>query len=88
MESQKNLVKQACDILGSQAALSRLLCVSPGMVNQVVKGRRPLPVKHGLRIEKATFGVISRQKLFPKDHKEIWGTPVSKRRSAATKQTP
>ncbi|WP_298233621.1 Cro/CI family transcriptional regulator [uncultured Azohydromonas sp.] len=45
---------------GGQAGLARYLGVSPQAVSQWVTGRRPVPPKHALAIERAT-GVPSAQ---------------------------
>lgn len=47
-------VERACEILGSQAALADLLGVSPAVINQWIKGVRPVAPKHGPKIETAT----------------------------------
>lgn len=72
MNHEKNLVAQACELVGSQAELARIMQVSPAMVNQLVKGARPVPLEHCMAIEKATTGRITRQALRPNDFWRIW----------------
>lgn len=81
MSTQKSLIEKACEIVGSQATLARLLNVSPAMVNQLVKGHRPVPVEHCLTIESATGGQITRQMLRPDDYEKIWGVPDASKSS-------
>ena len=86
METQKHLVEQACDIVGSQAEMARILGVTPAMVNQLVKDLRPVPIRHCLGIEQATRGAITRQMLRPDDYQKIWGVLKLSQRNAAIKQ--
>lgn len=85
MKPQKHLVELACEIVGSQAEMSRILGVTPAMVNQLVKGLRPVPVEHCLSIEQATKGVITRQMLRPDDHQKIWGPSGSAQKRTSSK---
>lgn len=52
--------------------MARLLGLSPSMVNQLAKGRRPVPVEHCLAIETATLGQVTRRDLCSKDWDRIW----------------
>ncbi len=72
MENHKSPIEIACDAVGSQAEMSRILDVSPAMVNQLVKGSRPVPIEHCLAIETATGGKVTRQELRPEDFWRIW----------------
>jgi DNA-binding transcriptional regulator YdaS (Cro superfamily) len=58
-----NAIKTACDTIGSQFALASLLGVSPGFINQWIKGRRPVPTKYCAKIENATAGKVTRRDL-------------------------
>ena len=70
MNTNKSPVEQACIALGSQAALARVMAVTPAMVNQLIKGARPVPIEHCLAIELATG--VTRQELRPNDFWKIW----------------
>ena len=71
-------IKQAIEQFpGGQAALARLLGVSPQAVNQWVTGVRPVPPKHAIAIEKATG--TSRFDLRP----DIFGSADTSLESAA-----
>jgi DNA-binding transcriptional regulator YdaS (Cro superfamily) len=72
MNQAKTPVVRACEIVGSQAELARLLQVTPAMVNQLVKGARPVPLEHCLSIETATNGQVTRQEMRPDDFWRIW----------------
>ena len=76
MDTQKLPIEEACDIVGSQAEMARILDVSPAMVNQLVKGLRPVPIEHCLTVERATKGRVTRKALRPKDFDRIWGDPT------------
>ena len=67
MSKQTDALKHACEVAGSQAELARLIGLSPSMVNQMVKGSRPIPVEYCLAIEKATKGAVTRRELC-----EVW----------------
>ncbi|OYO27902.1 helix-turn-helix domain-containing protein [Janthinobacterium sp. PC23-8] len=58
-------VARACGIVGSQAALAKILCVSPAVVNQWIKGIRPIPDKQCPKIEIATSGAVRCETLCP-----------------------
>jgi len=72
METSKTPFKEACDIVGSQAEMARILAITPGMVSQLANGHRPVPIEHCLAIERAVSGQITRQALRPKDFRRIW----------------
>lgn len=42
------------------------------MVNQLIKGIRPLPIEHGAAIELASKGRVMRWDFFPNDWHRIW----------------
>lgn len=65
-------IEQAVAILGSQALLARSIGVSAPCVYQWVNGKRPVPARRCLAIEKATKGKVSRYDLRP----DIYGEPA------------
>lgn len=67
-----NAIRKACDLVGSQAALAKLLGVTPASVNQWVSGIRPVPTSKCSSIERATGGAVTRRDLRPNDWREIW----------------
>lgn len=72
MDTQNTPIEEACEIVGSQAELARIMGVTPAMVNQLIKGHRPVPIEHCLAIERATDGRVTRQALRPDDFLKIW----------------
>ncbi len=58
-------IKRACEIVGSQTALAKLLGVTPGYVNQWVSGHRQIPADYCPAIEAATNGVIRCEQMRP-----------------------
>jgi DNA-binding transcriptional regulator YdaS (Cro superfamily) len=50
----ESAIAEACDAVGSQAALARLLGVGPVMVWQWCRGKRPIPAHHAVEIERHT----------------------------------
>ena len=72
METKKLPIEIACEIVGSQAALARILGVTPAMVNQLVNGSRPVPVEHCKAIARATAEKVTCQELRPEDWQKIW----------------
>jgi DNA-binding transcriptional regulator YdaS (Cro superfamily) len=65
------VLERALEIVGTQQALAQLLGVSPQAVNQWVTGRRPIPPKRALHIEKLTRGRVTAASLRP-DLSEIF----------------
>ena len=63
---------QACELLGSQAALARAIGASPALVWQWIKGVRPVPLQYCTAIDRATDGAVSRRDLRPDDWGDIW----------------
>jgi DNA-binding transcriptional regulator YdaS (Cro superfamily) len=63
-------IERACDKAGSQARLARILQVSPTVVNQWVRGVRPVPAPYCPQIEIETG--VSRKELRPNDWQLIW----------------
>ena len=58
-------ISAACRIVGSQAALARLLGVSTPTVNQWVKGTRRVPEERCSEIEEATGHRVTCEQLRP-----------------------
>lgn len=62
----KNLAFAAvCGFFGSQKKTARVLGVTPGMVNHVYLGRRPIPERWCPIIERETGGQIRCEQLRP-----------------------
>ena len=57
--------KSVCRFLGSQKKTAEILGVTPGMVTNVVKGRRPMPPAWAPVLEEATSGTFTCEKLAP-----------------------
>jgi DNA-binding transcriptional regulator YdaS (Cro superfamily) len=72
MNQTQSPIERACNLVGSQAVMARILEVSPAMVNQLVKGLRPVPIEHCQAIEAATHGAVTRRELRPDDWQKIW----------------
>jgi DNA-binding transcriptional regulator YdaS (Cro superfamily) len=70
--TQQDLIKEAVEILHTQAALAQAVGVSPVQLNQWYLGERPVPIKYGASIEIATKGVVSRKRLFPDDWQAVF----------------
>ncbi|MFV3334251.1 transcriptional regulator [Pseudomonas sp. NY15437] len=56
---------KAAKLIGSQAALARLLRVRPPTVSQWCNGERPIPAPRAVQIETFTNGEVSRVELCP-----------------------
>lgn len=65
-------IERACDAVGSKAALARAVGVKPPVIQQWIKGARPIPAKRCVAIEKATKGAVTRQQLRPDDWQNFW----------------
>jgi DNA-binding transcriptional regulator YdaS (Cro superfamily) len=57
---------------GRLTALANDIGVYPPDVSRWVCGYRPIPVKYGAAIEKATNGLVTRQELFPESWHQYW----------------
>lgn len=55
----------ACNKIGGQAALARVLGVKPPTVNQWIKSGRPVPAERCPEIERATAGAVRCEDLRP-----------------------
>jgi len=56
-------IRKACDLAGGQAALAKLLGVTPGAVHQWCNGKRPIPAEQCPEIERATSGGVRCEEL-------------------------
>ena len=56
-------IVRACQVVGGQLALARLLGVQPPTVNQWCTGKRPVPIARCVPIEQATGGLVGRRDL-------------------------
>jgi DNA-binding transcriptional regulator YdaS (Cro superfamily) len=57
---------------GRQARLARHLKVSAPVITEWLSGDRPVPVRHGMRIEQFTGGQVSRLELYGEECLHIW----------------
>jgi DNA-binding transcriptional regulator YdaS (Cro superfamily) len=57
---------------GRQARLARHLKVTDPVVAEWSTGARPVPMRHGLGIERFTDGQVSRRDLFGEECESIW----------------
>jgi DNA-binding transcriptional regulator YdaS (Cro superfamily) len=58
-------VRAACDAVGGQAALARMVGVTPSMVQQWRQGVRPLSDDRSYEIERVTAGQVTVEALSP-----------------------
>lgn len=65
-------VERACEIVGGQAKLARLLNVGAANVWQWANDVRSVPPRYCAQIELLTDGAVSRQVLRPNDWQEFW----------------
>jgi DNA-binding transcriptional regulator YdaS (Cro superfamily) len=65
MEPNTCAFAEACEIVGSQAVMARLLDLSPAMVNQIFKGTRPVPMAKCATVERETKGRVTADRLWP-----------------------
>lgn len=65
MLENESAIQRACRLVGSQADMARALHVSPSMVNQLVKGARPIPAEYCPTIERKTCGKVRCEDLRP-----------------------
>ena len=70
-------IQTACEIVGGQTALARLIGIATPTVNQWVKQKRPIPAERCPTIEKATNGAVRCEDLRPDVNWSVLrGTPV------------
>jgi DNA-binding transcriptional regulator YdaS (Cro superfamily) len=62
----------ACEYLGSQSALAKVVQVKPPVVSQWINCLRPVPIEKCVAIEQATNGEVTRKDLRPDDWERIW----------------
>lgn len=65
-------LSMACEIVGGQAILAKLIGVSQPAICEWIHGYRPIPIKRCVEIEFATNGAVSRKDLRPFDWQFIW----------------
>ena len=58
--------------LHGQKNLALLIDESPTFVNEMVHGRRPVPPRIAVKIEKATGGAVTRKELRKDDWQDYW----------------
>lgn len=79
----KNLTFVAvCQFFGSQQKTAEILKVTPGIVNAVVMGRRPIPVRWAPVIEEASNGKFLCEELCP----EVNWSVIARRHGKADPQ--
>lgn len=71
-----NAISRAVEAVEGQAALAKVLGVTPQQVNQWVLGTRPVPPGRCRAIEDATGGVVTRYDLRP----DVFGRPEQGRK--------
>lgn len=64
-KSSLDAIREACRMVGGQAAMSRNLGVSSPTVNQWTTGIRQIPAERCPEIEKATGGSVTCEELRP-----------------------
>lgn len=69
---ERTPIQRACDAVGGQSALARLIDMSPSFMAQVVQRRRPLPIDRCAAIERVTGKAVTRRDLRPSDWWLIW----------------
>ena len=67
-----NAMKRACEIVGSQQEMARILKVSPAAVSYWCNGLDSVPAGRCLAIEQATDKQVTRKDLRPKDYMNFW----------------
>lgn len=69
-------MKELADYLdgerGRASALARAIALSPAFVNQLARGKRPVPADRCALIERASGGAVRRWHLRPNDWHHIW----------------
>lgn len=62
IKSKRGLAKELAEKIGGH----------PPDVHKWADGTRPIPLKFGVPIERATNGKVTRKDLFPNDWQDIW----------------
>lgn len=65
-------LNNAISTLGGLSKFSKAIGVRPPTVSEWATGKRPVPIKRCVQIEKLTGGVVTRKDLRPNDYHEIW----------------
>ncbi len=68
-------VEYACQVVGSQRALARLLGVTPGLIYQWTAGIRGVSIRHCQAIVELTDGHVTVKDLRPDDWHLVWPAP-------------
>ena len=71
-KTQISAIQKACQIVGGQSALARIISVTPPTVNQWICEKRSVSARLAVAIEGATSGKVSRKDLRPNDFHLIW----------------
>jgi len=87
MSNTTQAIERSVSSAGTQAELARRVGVTPSMVNQWIKGVRPVPVDKCASIERATAGDVRRWDLRPDDWHLIWPELVGTEGSPEPKAT-
>ncbi len=67
-----NGIKAAINLFGSQKNLANKLGLKPQNLQVWISGKRSIPPKRCVQIEKLTNGAVTRKDLRPNDWHEIW----------------
>jgi len=65
MDKPKTPLDEACEIVGSQAKLARLIGVTPAQLNQWMAEKRPIPDDKAVAIEFEVEGRVEVERLCP-----------------------
>ncbi|MFY4051645.1 YdaS family helix-turn-helix protein [Achromobacter xylosoxidans] len=79
MKKRHEALARACDLAGGQAALARILKVSPVSVHEWAHLKRPLPPEHCPLIEEATG--VRCEELLPTFRWDVLRRPKRQRRA-------
>ena len=79
MDKHLDSINRACVAVGGQAAMARLIGVSPPTINQWIKGDRPVPAERCPAVERATRGVIRCEDLRPDVDWSVLRTPAKRK---------
>lgn len=71
MSKQNKAVAHAINALGAKELCAQI-GVSKGFLSSMKNGRRAVPIKKAVAIEKACQGLVGRKSLRPNDWYEIW----------------
>lgn len=68
----KTGIESAVNYFGSQSALASQLGVKQQSLQLWYSGKRSVPIKRCVQIERLTNGAVTRKDLRPDDYHEIW----------------